>query len=97
MAMLISVDEFERLRASAALANAATLVRADERSACGWRAPYYGYRTMTDASDAQGNLLPDVERLTPCGRFLRSTSLDELPELRNVLRSIFPGSRYLAL
>src|SRR2546423_7731917 len=44
------------------------------------------FRTMTDAHDAQGNLLPDVVRLTPFGRFLRSTSLDELPELINVLK-----------
>lgn len=44
------------------------------------------FRTMTDASDARGNLLPDGERLTRFGRFLRSTSLDELPELFNVLR-----------
>ena len=46
----------------------------------------YKFRTMTDARDAQGNLLPDAERLTPFGRFLRSTSLDELPELFNVLK-----------
>ena len=46
----------------------------------------YKFRTMTDARDAQGNLLPDAERLTPFGRFLRSTSLDELPELINVLK-----------
>lgn len=45
------------------------------------------FRTMTDARDQQGNLLPDSVRLTPFGRFLRSTSLDELPELINVLRS----------
>lgn len=44
------------------------------------------FRTMTDACDAQGNLLPDDQRLTPFGRFLRSTSLDELPELLCVLR-----------
>jgi sugar transferase EpsL len=44
------------------------------------------FRTMTDARDAEGRLLPDEERLTPFGRFLRSTSLDELPELWNVLR-----------
>jgi lipopolysaccharide/colanic/teichoic acid biosynthesis glycosyltransferase len=41
---------------------------------------------MTDARGPDGALLPDAERLTPFGRFLRSTSLDELPELWNVLR-----------
>jgi len=46
----------------------------------------YKFRTMTDAHDAQGRLLPDAERLTRFGRFLRSTSLDELPELFNVLK-----------
>jgi sugar transferase EpsL len=46
----------------------------------------FKFRTMTDGCDVQGHLLPDVERLTPFGRFLRSTSLDELPELWNVLR-----------
>jgi len=44
------------------------------------------FRTMTDARDAQGKLLPDEERLTRFGRFLRRMSLDELPELINVLR-----------
>ncbi len=43
------------------------------------------FRTMTNARDASGNLLPDADRLTAFGRFLRSTSLDELPELWNVL------------
>lgn len=43
------------------------------------------FRTMRDAMDAEGNPLPDAERLTRLGRFLRSTSLDELPELWNVL------------
>jgi sugar transferase EpsL len=46
----------------------------------------YKFRTMTDARDAAGRLLPDVERLTDFGAFLRATSLDELPELVNVLR-----------
>ncbi|HAD07632.1 MAG TPA: hypothetical protein DCE76_10805, partial [Anaerolineaceae bacterium] len=46
----------------------------------------YKFRTMRNAVDRHGNALPDAERLTPLGRFLRSTSLDELPELFNVLR-----------
>jgi len=46
----------------------------------------YKFRTMTDARDEQGNPLPDEQRLTRLGRFLRSTSLDELPELWNVLK-----------
>jgi len=46
----------------------------------------YKFRTMTDERDAQGLLLPDSERLTRFGRWLRATSLDELPELWNVLR-----------
>lgn len=46
----------------------------------------YKFRTMLDLWDKDGNLLPDEQRLTGIGRFLRSTSLDELPELINVLR-----------
>jgi lipopolysaccharide/colanic/teichoic acid biosynthesis glycosyltransferase len=46
----------------------------------------YKFRTMTDTCDTAGTLLPDGERLTPFGRFLRSSSLDELPELINVLK-----------
>ena len=44
------------------------------------------FRTMRDALDAQGNSLPDSERLTPFGKMLRSTSLDEMPELWNVIK-----------
>lgn len=44
------------------------------------------FRTMKDAVDAQGNPLPDAERLTPFGKMLRATSLDELPEFWNVLK-----------
>ena len=43
------------------------------------------YKTMTDERDEKGNLLPDADRLTKVGRFVRSTSLDELPQLINVL------------
>lgn len=46
----------------------------------------FKFRTMNDARDAQGILLPDAERLTRFGQFLRSSSLDELPELINVLK-----------
>ncbi len=46
----------------------------------------YKFRTMTDDRDEQGNLLPDEQRLTRVGKFLRSTTLDELPELINVLK-----------
>jgi undecaprenyl phosphate N,N'-diacetylbacillosamine 1-phosphate transferase len=46
----------------------------------------YKFRTMTDAKDKNGNLLPDEVRLTKFGKMLRSTSLDELPELLNILR-----------
>lgn len=46
----------------------------------------YKFRTMTDARDSEGNLLPDAERLLPFGKKLRSTSLDELPELFNILK-----------
>jgi lipopolysaccharide/colanic/teichoic acid biosynthesis glycosyltransferase len=46
----------------------------------------FKFRTMKESRDSQGKYLPDAERLTPLGCFLRSTSLDELPELFNVLR-----------
>ena len=44
------------------------------------------FKTMTDERDANGNLLPDAQRLTKVGKFIRSTSLDELPQLINVLK-----------
>lgn len=46
----------------------------------------YKFKTMNDASDGSGNLLPDSERLTPVGSFIRKLSLDELPQLWNVLK-----------
>ena len=46
----------------------------------------FKFRTMTDARNADRNLLPDADRLTPLGRFLRATSLDELPELINIIK-----------
>lgn len=46
----------------------------------------YKFRSMTDAKDEHGDLLPDEVRLTPFGRWLRATSLDELPELWNILK-----------
>jgi lipopolysaccharide/colanic/teichoic acid biosynthesis glycosyltransferase len=53
---------------------------------CGKLFKMIKFRTMTDTRDSSGRLLPDSERLTAFGRFLRSTSLDELPELWNVLK-----------
>ena len=47
---------------------------------------FYKFRTMTDERDKEGKLLPDMERLTPLGEFLRQTSLDELPQLWNVFK-----------
>jgi lipopolysaccharide/colanic/teichoic acid biosynthesis glycosyltransferase len=44
------------------------------------------FKTMTDERDASGNLLPDAERLTKVGKFVRSTSLDEIPQLLNVIK-----------
>lgn len=46
----------------------------------------YKFRTMTDKKDEKGNFLPDSQRLTKFGKFLRSTSLDELPELINIIK-----------
>jgi len=47
---------------------------------------FYKFRTMTDKRDSNGELLPDKDRITPLGNFLRKTSLDELPSLYNVLK-----------
>ena len=44
------------------------------------------FKSMTDEKDAEGNLLPDKDRITPIGRFVRKTSIDELPQLINVLK-----------
>lgn len=46
---------------------------------------FYKFRTMTDARDSNGQLLPDDQRMTPFGQFVRKTSLDELPQLWNIL------------
>ena len=46
----------------------------------------YKFKSMTDERDAEGNLLPDAERITRAGRFVRSTPIDELPQLWNVLK-----------
>ena len=55
------------------------------------------FKTMTDDRDAEGNLLPDADRLTPVGKFVRSTSIDELPQLINILKGdmAFIGPRPL--
>ncbi len=55
------------------------------------------FKTMTDERDAEGNLLPDAERITWIGRFVRSTSLDEIPQLLNVIKGdmAFIGPRPL--
>lgn len=46
----------------------------------------YKFRSMTDERDSEGNLLPDIQRLTKIGRFIRKTSLDELPQLWNIFK-----------
>ncbi len=55
------------------------------------------FKTMTDERDADGKLLPDADRLTPIGKFVRSTSIDELPQLINILKGdmAFIGPRPL--
>lgn len=68
----------------------------------GWQSKYFTvikYRTMRNLKNQAGTLLPDNERLTPLGRFLRKTSLDELPQLFNVLKGemSFVGPRPLLI
>jgi lipopolysaccharide/colanic/teichoic acid biosynthesis glycosyltransferase len=60
---------------------------------------FYKFRTMTDDKDSDGNLLPDEKRLTPFGQFLRQTSLDEIPQIWNVLKGdmSFVGPRPLLI
>lgn len=55
------------------------------------------FKTMSDECDSKGNLLPDADRLTPVGKFIRSTSIDELPQLINILKGdmAFIGPRPL--
>lgn len=57
------------------------------------------FKTMTDVKDADGHLLPDADRLTPVGKFVRSTSIDELPQLINILKGdmAFIGPRPLLI
>ncbi len=84
------------LSASPALLGAAALVRATLGAPVFFRQqrpgrhgqPFfiYKFRTMTDERDAEGHLLPDAQRLTRIGKFLRASSLDELPQLWNVLK-----------
>ena len=77
----VSIALFVRLKLGAPI-----LFRQQRPGLYGRPFTLFKFRTMTDTRDAGGNLLPDSERLTPFGRFLRSASLDELPELWNVLK-----------
>ena len=56
------------------------------RSVCHPNFGQIKFKTMTDERDVSGNLLPDAERLTGVGKFVRSTSLDEIPQLLNVIK-----------
>lgn len=72
--------------ATAVLMGRPVIFRQERAGFNGSRFMIYKFRTMTDARDSNGQFLPDEERLTRFGRLLRTTSLDELPELLNVLK-----------
>ncbi len=87
LVLVIGCPVFVLIAALVRLLLGAPVVFAQDRPGLGGRTfRLYKFRTMTDARDADGQPLPDAERLTGFGRFLRSTSLDELPEFWNVLR-----------
>ncbi len=79
--MMLAVALLVRLRLGAPV-----LFRQERPGLSGQPFTLYKFRTMTDARDASGRSAPDSERLTAFGRLLRATSLDELPELFNVVR-----------
>ncbi len=70
-----------------AIANRGSIFFTQERPGKGERIfKVIKFKTMNDRKDAEGNLLPDADRLFPIGRFVRSTSIDELPQIINVLK-----------
>lgn len=95
-ALDVAVSSVALAAASPILAAVAVAVRAKLGSPVLFRQPragkdgeafsIYKFRTMTDERGPDGELLPDAQRLTPLGKFLRKTSLDELPELYNILK-----------
>jgi len=87
LSLLLLLPLFAALTAAVGLALGRPLLFRQRRPGLGG-APFtiLKFRTMKDERDEAGRLLPDSERLTSFGRFLRSTSLDELPELLNVLK-----------
>jgi lipopolysaccharide/colanic/teichoic acid biosynthesis glycosyltransferase len=99
-ALLISAPLFLPLSVAIALRLGRPILFTQRRPGLGGR-PFtiYKFRTMRELVDADGQLLPDAERLTPLGRFLRATSLDELPELLNIVKGemSFVGPRPLLM